>query len=59
MKKTLIIALSTLFIVSNCAEKKEEQKMQTYVNEPHSYAKPNEAVITHLNLDIDVDFDKK
>ncbi|MEL0653227.1 M1 family metallopeptidase [Algibacter sp. TI.3.09] len=29
----------------------------TYIEEPHSFAKPNEAVITHLDLDIKVDFD--
>ncbi len=27
-----------------------------YIEEPHSFAKPNEAVITHLDLDIKVDF---
>ncbi len=29
----------------------------TYIEEPHSYAKPNKAVITHLDLDINVDFE--
>ena len=28
------------------------------INDPHSYAKPAKAVITHLDLDIQVDFDK-
>ena len=30
-----------------------------YVNDPHSYSLPEEAVVTHLSLDIGVDFDKK
>jgi len=29
------------------------------VQDPHSFARPDEAVITHLNLDIRVDFDKQ
>lgn len=29
----------------------------TYIEEPHSFAKPNQAVITHLDLDIKVDFE--
>ncbi|MEZ4802559.1 MAG: M1 family metallopeptidase [Gelidibacter sp.] len=33
--------------------------MQKYVEDPHSYAEPNNAVITHLDLDINVDFDTK
>lgn len=30
-----------------------------YVDEFHSYAQPNKAAITHLDLEIDIDFDKK
>ncbi len=59
MKKSIIAAISTLFILLNCAQTKEEKTMQTYVEEPHSFAQPNKAVITHLDLDIKVDFDKK
>ncbi|WP_223270751.1 M1 family metallopeptidase [Subsaximicrobium wynnwilliamsii] len=33
--------------------------MTKYVEEPHSYAQPNDAVITHLDLDIKVDFESK
>jgi leukotriene-A4 hydrolase len=29
------------------------------MQDPHSFAKPSQAVVKHLNLDIDVDFDKK
>ena len=33
--------------------------MKNYIEDPHSYAKPGEAVITHLNLDLTVDFTTK
>jgi aminopeptidase N len=31
----------------------------TYIMDPHSFARPEEAVITHLDLDIHVDMDKR
>ncbi|WP_035478733.1 M1 family metallopeptidase [Gelidibacter mesophilus] len=44
-------------IMTSCAEQKEEPiVVYSYVEEPHSYAKPNNAFIEHLNLDITVDF---
>ena len=30
-----------------------------YVNDPHSFSRPEEAVVKHLDLDITIDFDKK
>lgn len=39
-------------------EEQQESTMQ-YINDPHSYSLPEEAVITNLYLDIDVDFDEK
>ncbi|MFT7284316.1 MAG: leukotriene-A4 hydrolase [Nonlabens sp.] len=36
---------------------KEKTNAKTYMEEFHSYAQPNDAVITHLDLDIDVNFD--
>ena len=57
-KKTLLIAFATIFMMS-CVKTEKETKVLKYVEEPHSYAQPNEAVITHLDLDIDVNFDTK
>ncbi|WP_417368875.1 M1 family metallopeptidase [Gelidibacter japonicus] len=47
--------------MSGCAQpkEKEEEVVYSYVEEPHSYAKPNNAFINHLNLDISVDFDNE
>ncbi|MGV8814477.1 MAG: M1 family metallopeptidase [Gelidibacter sp.] len=49
-----------LFIMASCAQPKEEKEIvYSYVEEPHSYAKPNNAFIKHLNLDIVVDFENE
>nr|WP_321223308.1 M1 family metallopeptidase [uncultured Psychroserpens sp.] len=54
-KQTFLYAL--VILAFNCAEnKKEVATTPKYVEESHSYAKPNEAVIKHLDLEIDVDF---
>lgn len=39
-------------------DKNKDMEKKSVVD-PHSYAKPAEAVITHLSLDLNVDFDKK
>lgn len=44
--------------MTSCAQPKvAEPVVYTYVEEPHSYAKPNNAFITHLKLDITVNFE--
>lgn len=56
--KTLFYAI--LLIMSGCAQPKEETvTVYNYVEEPHSYAKPNNAFVNHLNLDITVDFENE
>ncbi|MEO8772775.1 MAG: aminopeptidase, partial [Gelidibacter sp.] len=46
--------------MTSCAQPKEEKVIvYSYVEEPHSYAKPNNAFIKHLNLDISVDFESE
>ncbi len=59
MKKLFIILGCTVLFLTGCSTPKQEKSTLKYVDEPHSYAQPNEAVITHLDLDIDVDFDQK
>ncbi|WP_298423471.1 hydrolase/aminopeptidase [uncultured Kordia sp.] len=58
LKNTAFLLL-TLLIVSCSTTKKEKKTIPTYANDTHSYAKPNEAVAKHLQLDINVNFDKK
>ena len=55
-RKQLLIVVVTLIFMISCTESKKGTETLKYVEEPHSYAQPNEAVITHLNLDIDVNF---
>jgi len=37
----------------------ETEKAKQYEADPHSFAKPNEAVVKHIDLDLMVDFDSK
>jgi aminopeptidase N len=63
--KIKIILIMVLFLIWNCtSEKKEIAKMHSktttkYATDTHSFAKPNEAVAKHLDLNINVDFKKK
>ncbi|WP_236027185.1 M1 family metallopeptidase [Gelidibacter pelagius] len=47
--------------MAGCAESKEKEEVviYSYVEEPHSYAKPNNAFVNHLNLEIAVDFENE
>ena len=54
MKNTIFFALLSLAI--GC-QKKENTQKTIFVKDEHSFAKPNEAVAKHLDLDIKVDFE--
>lgn len=61
IKSILIFTLSIILFLS-CKKEKEViviKESAIYVEEPHSYARPNKAVIKHLDLEIDVDFENK
>jgi len=45
--------------LASCTNPKQEKSTLKYVDDPHSYAQPDKAVITHLDLDIDVDFNSE
>ena len=56
--RTLLYAI--IVLTFNCqSDKKEKISKATYVEETHSYAQPNTSVIKHLDLNIDVNFNKK
>lgn len=57
--KNCALLLTTCLVFSCGNPEKEAKKMPTYATDTHSYAKPNEAVAKHLQLDIDVNFDQK
>ena len=57
--KNSALILITCLLFSCTTQEKEKKIIPTYANDTHSYAKPNEAVAKHLQLDIDVNFDQK
>lgn len=59
MKKSVILIFCAVLTIFSCKKPKVEKSMSNYVQELHSFAKPNEAVIKYLNLDIDVNFNQK
>lgn len=63
MKYYLIFIFSYIALVG-CQNKEAKLKNKTtqeykYVHDPHSYARPNEAVVKHLKLELEVLFDKQ
>lgn len=63
MKYYLILIFGYISLVG-CQNKEAKLKNKTaqehkYVHDPHSYARPNEAVVKHLKLELEVLFDKQ
>lgn len=58
MKKTALL-LGVLALLTSSCSNKQNTSMPSYIEEPHSFSQPNDAVITHLDLDINVDFDNE
>ncbi|HEY0652787.1 MAG TPA: M1 family metallopeptidase [Chryseosolibacter sp.] len=58
MKLRSIAALLTVFCLAQCATQ-PKQEAPVMKNDPHSYAKPTEAKVTHLSWKASVDFDTK
>jgi len=63
MKKIITILSGIILFLTSCNSQKETKNEEAtapkYVAEAHSYAQPNNAVVKHLSLDIDVDFEKE
>ena len=56
MKRSILYIFSLLLF--SCSETEKVQEM-TQANDPHSYSNPNEAVVKHLDLEIELDFNSK
>jgi aminopeptidase N len=54
MHPIFLLAVTTLV----ACQKTTPIAMETYAQDPHSFAQPNTTVVTHLNLNLSVDFDK-
>ncbi len=60
MKKILIPIILTMFACEQPKQKgKQNAKEEMKIEDVHSFAKPNDAVITHLDWTADIDFDTK
>lgn len=59
MNKIFILALICICVLTNCKQPEEKKIMKKFAKELHSYAQPNNAVTTHLVLDINVDFESQ
>ncbi len=57
--KNSLYMLLTILILSCTKKTNNKVKTQQYAIDYHSYAQPNKAVATHLNLKLDVHFDTK
>ncbi|MFN0274756.1 MAG: M1 family metallopeptidase [Chitinophagales bacterium] len=64
MKFTFPIYISIITFFAACNDGDKQQKNTEipkpsvmYANDPHSYAKPNDIVVKHLDLSLQVDFD--
>ncbi|MEO8087334.1 MAG: M1 family metallopeptidase [Bacteroidota bacterium] len=60
----ILFFLVAVFAIAGCNSKTRESTNSTInsemiTNDPHSFAKPNEAVVKHLDLNLTVDFEKK
>ena len=45
MKKLFIILGCAIMFLASCTSPKQEKSTLKYIDDPHSYAQPNEAVI--------------
>lgn len=59
MKKKIILLKCLVLLIISCSDNKQNKVAPNYAEEPHSFSQPNDAVITHLDLDINVDFEKE
>lgn len=59
-KKIFPVLITTLFFAYCTSPTNKEDKNQTMIiNDPHSYAKPNDVAVKHLHLDLEADFNTK
>ena len=62
MPKTIFISFILSLVFSACTNQEKPKvanKTTIMKQDPHSFAKADEAKVTHLNLNIEVDFEKK
>ncbi len=55
----LLFACSSNEQKETSINKEEKEEMKIELQDPHSYSKPNDAAVTHLSWDAEVDFENK
>lgn len=54
------ILIIILFLSNSCNQNHNlDKSMKTIPKDPHSYADPNEAIVRHIDLDLDVNFESR
>lgn len=56
--KYFYVLLGYVMVIS-CNQNKQATAHQSYITDVHSFSKPSEAVVKHLDLNVQVDFDRK
>ncbi|MEO8147897.1 MAG: M1 family metallopeptidase [Bacteroidia bacterium] len=61
MKKLIFVAVVFLIACNNKHPDsyRDQNSKQSMIQDVHSFSQPNDAVVTHLDLNLNVDFDKK
>ena len=60
MKHLVLFAAISLFLMGGCSRKNPEKKEEDMSSKDvHSFARPQEAIVRHLDLDLTVDFQMK
>lgn len=58
--KKILMYIAGVIITFGCQNKKETKEMETKIaKDVHTYAQPEKAVVKHLNLNLDVNFEDK
>jgi len=62
--KSLILILFVTILASGCTEKSdgdkiEQQRTSPIVDDPHSFSNPTEVIVTHMDLELTVNFEEK
>ncbi len=55
----IVCVLAAIGMMGTQATAQKNKTTEMYIADPHSYARPADVVVTHLDLDLQLDFDKK
>jgi leukotriene A-4 hydrolase/aminopeptidase len=59
LPKVFVVFLLLIVLVGCSIDTDSPKELKHTANDPHSFARPNEAVVKHLDLDVVVDFEAK